>query len=188
MPKKYRIFIAFPVSDEVREELLSAQNKLVELNKKSHIKWTKRDLFHITLEFIGDAEAYQVEGIMDALSKISKNFHAFDYWLDRLDEFPNKSQPNILVAKVKGEKRANHAIHDKLSESLQELGLLDVLHDWTPHVTIGRNRNQEDIVGLGDVELKKVIWNVNSIQLIESRLTSSGPIYDVIETYNLIGN
>lgn len=188
MPKKYRIFIAFPVSDEVRDELVSAQKKLIEMNKRSHVKWTRPDLFHITLEFIGDTEAHQIEGLMDALSIISKNFHSFDYWLDRLDGFPNMTHPNILVAKVEEEKRAGHAIHDKLKESLQELGLLDTPHDWTPHATIGRNRNQDDIAGLGDIELKKVIWNIDTIQLIESRLTSSGPIYDVIKRYNLIGN
>lgn len=185
MPQKQRIFIAFKVTDKPREELRRVQEELKKRNKKTHVTWSRPKGFHVTVQFIGEIEEYEVEEIKNILLDLSHEFHSFKYWLDHLDAFPNKSHPKIITARVEEEGRTSRALQEELVIRLKEKEIIKDVKPWKPHITLGRNRGDARIDGLDTVDLEKITWTVDSIELIRSDLKFDGPKYEILESYQL---
>ena len=183
--EKIRTFIAYKVSEQAREELIGVQGKLKKYNKKAHVGWSSSRGFHVTVEFLGEIEPHVVEQVKEILHEIANSFHGFSFWLDRLDGFPNKARPRVITMRVEEEKRTSHALHEELIQKLREIGLGKDDHPWKAHITIGRNRGEARIDGLETIEFEKVVWKVDSVELIKSDLQSGGPRYTVLESYSL---
>ncbi|PLX28497.1 RNA 2',3'-cyclic phosphodiesterase [Candidatus Parcubacteria bacterium] len=182
---KQRIFIAFRVAEEVREELKRVQDGLKSKNKKAHVTWSKPRGFHVTVQFIGEIEEYEVEQVKDALLHIANTHHGFKYWIDRLDGFPNPAHPKIITMRCEEENRAGYAINEDFVKKLKEL---DLVHDdkpWKPHITLGRNRGDAGIQGFDTIQFEKKVWYVDTIELIRSDSQDGGAKYTILESYEL---
>ncbi|MBI5222423.1 MAG: hypothetical protein HY980_02920, partial [Candidatus Magasanikbacteria bacterium] len=64
--------------------------------------------------------------------------------------------------------------------ALRQIGLGQEDRSWKPHITLARNKGDGFINGLDAVKLKKVVWKVESVELIKSDLLSSGPRYTTL--------
>ena len=184
MPKQ-RVFIAFPVPEKVRQALKKAQEFLVQQNPKAHVIWTDPALFHLTLAFIGEVTTEQLSTIEQTLAETARSYHSFSYWLDRADAFPNKAHPSVLVVRTKEESHVGRSLVRSLHEKLNRAKLLSEYRPWKPHITIGRNKGDAPIQGLQTVRIDQVVWPVTQIDLIESTLTKSGPVYTTLNTFDL---
>ena len=54
-----RLFIAFAVPADVRQEIGRAQGQLRRHSPPGAVRWTRPDQFHITLKYLGDVPATQ---------------------------------------------------------------------------------------------------------------------------------
>lgn len=178
-----RAFIAFKVSDEVKDELFRIQEELKKTNPikstafSDGVNWSNPAGFHVTVEFLGEIEQNRVEEIKNILIKLAPNYHPFSYWLDRIDTFPNKTNPRVINVRVEEEGRVGYSFQENLLKELRQIGLGQDEHPWKPHITLARNKNNEFIEGLDAVKLKKVVWRVDSVELIKSDLLPQGPEY-----------
>lgn len=182
---KHRVFIAFSVGDEAMSELDRVQDILMNKNKKAHVTWMKPQGFHVTVQFLGEIEDYQIEKVKALVLDIANTHHGFSYWLDHLDAFPTQSQSKIVTMRVVEEKRASVAIHDALVDGLKESGIVKDIQPWKPHITLGRNRGEHKIQGFDTIDFEKKIWKVDTIEIMESDPKADGPKYTVLESYEL---
>lgn len=182
---KHRIFIAFRVGEAAVAELDRVQDILIQKNKKAHVTWQKSRGFHVTVQFLGEIEEYQIEELKTLLLDIANSHHGFTYWLDHLDGFPQQSHAKIITMRVDEEKRAGVAIHDALVTGLKELDIIKDVKPWKPHITIGRNRGDHRIQGFDTIDFEKITWPVETIELIESDPKADGPRYTILESYEL---
>ncbi|MFA4830703.1 MAG: RNA 2',3'-cyclic phosphodiesterase [Patescibacteria group bacterium] len=180
-----RVFIAFPIVKEVCWELERLQKKFKRINQNVLVTWVNPKAMHVTLQFLGDLAEEKIEKVKQILQKIVPRYQKFSYWLDGLDAFPNKFNPNIIVAKIREEGQTSFLLQKGIANELRQIGIVGDDQPWRQHVTIGRNKLGDEVVGFGEIEVKKIEWEVREVELIESELSAEGSIYTTLGLYQL---
>jgi len=181
-----RCFIAFPISEEAKNEIVKIQTEVSRLNPKMPIKFSEKHNLHVTVEFLGELTEEQIGATEEILSDISTRHHPFKYWLQAVDGFPNLNSPHVLVVKTREEGRAGDVLHDELFKRLMEKGIATDAHPWRPHITLGRiKRIWSGPIGLVSMKVTPIVFTVNEMILYKSELSARGPNYEVINTFKL---
>jgi len=181
-----RTFIAIPLPTEVKAVLSELVQVLAVQVPDRSIRWVKPQLMHITLRFLGDTVASSLPILGDTLDNLAAQHDAFKLRLDQLGCFPNKKRPRVIWIGLSGQLDAARALKQDIDNSLLPLGWESEKRSFNPHLTLGRvkdRRQLRDVKWEADVE--QVIVPARTIQLIESELLSSGPIYTVRHKSNL---
>lgn len=174
-----RLFIAFDVSEEVKNYLLGLQKCLPEDSKLTLV-----NEFHETLKFLGDVDDDKVGTIKALLSNIS--FTQFNAMTKGIGVFPDEKM--IRVVWVCLEPR------DKIVALQQEIenALLDMFPKDTrfhPHLTLARVKFVKDkkdfMEKLKKIPGKEIEFSVSSFKLIKSTLTPEGPVYEAVAEFAL---
>jgi len=168
-----RLFIGIPVptTSKIKELLENLELK----GKK-----VKAENLHITLKFIGEVKSSKE--FQDNLRTI--NYHKFNLVLQELDAFPKPTNGRVLF--IKGYSEGNLEELAKMIHNATKNVKLD--HPFKPHLTIMRLKEPANLSNI--IERYKGVTfgtiEVTKFNLYESKLTSEGPIYRVIEEYQLM--
>jgi 2'-5' RNA ligase len=93
---------------------------------------------------------------------------------------------------VKGEMEKAYFLGERVDTYLSELGF-ETERKRSFHLTLGRIRSEREIdkvlvqTGIINPRLKKYSFAISEFTLMESRLSSAGPEYSVLEKYKLEG-
>jgi len=158
----HRIFIAINLPDNIKEKLASYQLKWPDLP----IRWTKKENLHITLEFLGNLSDDEIRKVCQNTEDFAKNHKPFMITLNKITYGPPKKMPPRMIW-VTGPKIA-------------ELNLI-------PHITLGRIKMWEfrQIEPEERPDVSREIdlnFEVNSLEVMESRLKRVGPDYTILES------
>lgn len=174
-----RLFIAFGVSEEVRNHLLDLQKNLPLDAKLNLVKE-----FHETLKFLGDVDDDNVDMIKALLSNIS--FNQFTAKTSGIGVFPDEKLIRVVWVGLEPK--------DKITGLQQEIekALLDVFPKDTrfhPHLTLARIKFVKDkkdfMEKLKKLPVKEIEFPVSSFKLIKSTLTPEGPVYEDVAEFSL---
>jgi len=162
---RHRIFIAINLPDDIRKKLVSYQSQWPDLP----IRWTRQDNLHITLEFLGYISDEELLKVLDEIREMASKHRSFSITLNKICYGPPDKMPPRMVW-VMGEK-------------INELGVV-------PHITLGRIKTWEwrAIEPEERPEVNEEInltFDVNSIEVAESQLKRSGPVYTTLESCQL---
>jgi len=185
----HRIFIAINLPEDIKEQLYLYQAKWPELP----CRWTKKENIHITLVFLGYVKDEELPEILKTAKEAAARNKPFLINLNKICYGPIDKKPPRMVW-AEGEKS-------------QELGNLQidlekaVLESFTsyrnevsgsgrpyaPHINLGRLKIWEfkAIEPEERPEISEEIslsFEVNSIEIMESRLKPKGPDYFVLES------
>ncbi|MBD3311749.1 MAG: RNA 2',3'-cyclic phosphodiesterase [Candidatus Magasanikbacteria bacterium] len=186
--QRKRIFIAFPLSKNAVKEAIKIQNKLKKLNKESHLKWTSPENLHLTFIFLGNLNKEDIERVFKLLKSIIHSKQAPQFWFDNLNAFPNKNNPAMIHIKIKEENNYAKKILKEFKRNLILNQSLDANKQWKPHVTIARNKKKGHIDGLYSIDVEKIVWQPETINIYESILNSDGPRYKIINQVHFNNN
>lgn len=176
----HRIFIAFPVSGEAHEEFIRVQNELKEKNNEMKVSWTKADMAHITVLFIGEVEGTQVAKTEEILEKIAPTAPPFSFTLSGHEVFaPN----GVVVVRAKASSDSAESLRLRLQTEFKKEGIPFDDKDWKPHATLARNKLQMDLRGLDALEVKPVSWQVGEALLMESIADRAGHEHRVLRRF-----
>jgi 2'-5' RNA ligase len=188
MEKKHRIFIAINLPAEIKKELAKFYDKWPELPAK----WTVKDNFHITLEFLGDLSDVEIGDACKIVADVAKRHSAFSINLKKVSYGPPKKNPPKMVW-VEGEKSEELA---ELKKDLQEELLENIRfrpdedRGFAPHITLARISEWEfkkfEIDERPEInEEIDLFFTAESIEVMESELKRGGPVYTILESHNL---
>ncbi len=183
-----RVFLAFDISDEVKE---NAVNSIKRLKRSGgNVRWVKPENMHFTIKFFGEITEDEVENIDRVIKEHLKNFNKFKVKVSGINTFPPlPKNPRVVWAGIEYFEELER-IHKVLIPAFQKIGFPEEYREFKPHLTLGRVKNTNGISGLkkaieknqnqffGEFEIKTLI-------LYKSKLTPEGPIYTVIHSYNL---
>lgn len=172
-----RAFIAIELPEDVLREIVKIQKSLPEFSGKL----TERENIHLTLKFLGEIDEDKVEEVKTRLREIK--FEKFSCEIDEIGVF-NSDFIKIVWVHLKSEEllKLQKEIDDKLKS------LSEPERRFMSHVTIARVKNcdkKKFLAGLDKIKINKMKFEVDNFKLRKSNLTPSGPIYSVIEEFNL---
>lgn len=186
-----RTFIAIPLSDEIKEKLAETQKHL----RKGigyGISWVDPSLTHITVKFLGEIDERSIPDLKETLQNIVRNTKPFKIACGGLGCFPNVRHPRVIWLGVKRESQLNE-LHNRIENSLSTLGYPKEEKIFSPHLTLGRVKEElteTELIVLSEFiknekENPLMVLPVNELILFKSLLSRTGPVYTQISFFRL---
>jgi 2'-5' RNA ligase len=182
-----RAFIAVDLDDPVIDKICDAIEVLK--SRITELRWLKKENLHLTLKFLGNIVESQVESIVAALGQPLRLFSPCTISANGLGVFPDFRRPKILWVGLSGDQLADLAA--KIESALVPLGFVPESRVFTPHLTIGRWREnsrptknlRQEIASWNDCEFGACA--VRQIVLFQSVLRPEGASYRKLRTIQL---
>jgi 2'-5' RNA ligase len=196
--KRWRIFIAINLPEDIKQKLGDYQKKIEELftpyrseaSGSGPINWTKQDNIHITLSFLGYIADEELIDVCKSVKETGSKHSSFSVNLFKICYGPlrlRSGQAPRMIWAI-GEKSEEFAsLKDDLDKALDN----SEKRQFSPHITLGRIRKWEwqriepEERPSVDEEID-LSFPVDSIEVVESVLKKRGPEYTILESYNLL--
>jgi 2'-5' RNA ligase len=180
MNQKIRLFMAIELPDVVKDVLAETAVRLSKNVPDPAVRWVDRAQMHLTLRFLGDTAVAQLPTLQDQLSQLTARHPAFHLRLDGLGAFPNRKRPRVVWAGLAGELAVLQAMQAELEDRVVQLGWTREERPFSPHITLGRVKDGSRVQELDwSVRLAELGMMVTAVQLVQSELRPSGPVYTV---------
>lgn len=184
-----RAFIAIQVPQEIKTQIMS---QTVELRRKvgRSVRWGSAENIHVTLKFLGDVSPKQVDLLSQMLNNLAQTHPPFDVVADGLGIFPNLRRPRVIWVGLHEAAQQLTKLQQSVETGAAQLGHAPENKSFSPHLTIGRVREplaaQELLVLQDAFKGTRVQLNesfiIRSVDLMQSELKPSGPIYTCLST------
>jgi 2'-5' RNA ligase len=175
-----RTFIAIELPPDTREYLFQTGKKMAVNISDRAVRWVAPENMHLTLRFLGETAEDKLPLISQALDNITSDFQPFNLFLNELGCFPNRKRPRVIWAGISGEMKILNALQRRIEDAVQALGWQGEKRPFRGHLTIGRVKDQSQGRQLKwDLSLEKREIPVSAVNLIESQLRPSGPVYTI---------
>lgn len=186
---KVRLFIAIAPETALAAEIGKVQRRL---NVPGGVvRWIKPEQLHLTLRFLGNVAAGQVEDVAAAVRRACAPATAFQLALEGAGCFPDAKRPRVIWLGIKGELEALGKVQSQIARETNNLGDHSGDRDFQPHLTIGRVKAS----GLKSRQVGEAVernavpkigeWIVHDVLLVQSELSPAGPSYDTLATVAL---
>ena len=180
--EKVRSFIAVNLNPDIKEYLSSLQANLNVSETK--IKWVEKNNLHLTMEFLGYISLEQTILIKSKLKEIASQYRPFIIRLSsNIGIFPTYQMPRIIWVGIKEGVNQLNELYNSIENNLSNKGFPRENKEFSGHITIGRVKFIRDTTNfikiLKSIEVNNFSQEVGSIDLMESKLTPNGPIYNI---------
>lgn len=184
-----RTFIAHIVhiSDQLKEQIGEIKHNVKGLN----MKWVELNNLHFTLAFLGDTMPEQISNVKEKLGVLTMKYPPFNIRLSHLGVFRNLRDPQVLWLGIEANKTLETIYYD-VQKLIKDQGFKSESRPFSPHLTLGRVKNYLPYHNLQDVITQHgsaihELTPVSTVVYFESILSSSGAVYNPIQTYQLQG-
>jgi 2'-5' RNA ligase len=173
-----RIFIGLTVPDGISRyfhDMISAVS-----SSYSCIKPVPPENIHLTLKFLGNTCASDIDKIKSRLNNELKEVFSFNFDIeDRIDAFPGLKNARIVYAVLGNGKEKVESIYKKTGKAVSFMNLKKENKKFIPHITIARIRDGFDFTKLiPEIKPKKFISiKCDRVLIYESILSEKGADY-----------
>jgi 2'-5' RNA ligase len=181
-----RLFIA--VKPELNSIILENILSLQKILGKSAINWVSLENMHLTIRFLGETPAKQIDNIKNVICNSIADIIPFDITFRNFGVF-GKLKPKVIWIGI-DECEQLKIIHSNITRNLLEYSLYPDQKVFSPHLTLARVKNLLEAKELNDfiTNHKGTILHKTKIQsviLFESILKPEGPEYKVVSWHEL---
>ena len=173
---KRKLFIAINPPEEVKKTLSLIKQEFPEIPAK----WTEKNNIHMTLLFIGHADDDKIKEIKASIKRGVEKIKPFEMEIDAISYAPSDSiSPKMIWAEI--------VRSDPLRQLRSKIGSGN--DDFSPHITLARiNRWQlakMDPEDMPMIEMKGATFMVESVELMESKISKGSLKYELLERFEL---
>ena len=136
--ERWRLFVAVPIGEELREALRQPLEEWRNDDALAGLRWADPESWHITLAFLGSTDASAVPGFLNNLAPVAEAHGATTATTGGLGAFPTPARARIVwygVEDVDGRIR-------RLAFDVGAALGLDLSRPLRPHLTLARVRRQ----------------------------------------------
>lgn len=181
-----RLFLAIDIPAGIRKQVAAARAELA--RGVRGVKWVEDHNLHLTMKFLGEVPDTQVDDIIAAIRSALLPYPGFRLEVGFPGFFPNNRNPRVIWLEIKGNTENALGIGRAIDGSLLPFGFEEDNRRQL-HLTLGRVRSDtstDDLIRNAK-EFKgfpeRLVFEVNEVALYRSQLTSSGPIYTLVEKF-----
>jgi 2'-5' RNA ligase len=164
-----RIFIAIPFKEDLLDYLANVQMDVENLSESG--KYTKKENFHLTIEFIGMVPEKLIAPLWREVSDAVEGVAPFKVTLDHMGQFIKKNRSIPWVGLEGSDALVD--LQNRVVQAVAKVVAHNVDHPYRPHITLGRRVVIQDLPLLKE---KKVVL-VDEIALMESSSKSGQLLY-----------
>jgi 2'-5' RNA ligase len=128
-----RLFIGIPLENKAQEQLTGLYREFTD------IKTVKKEYLHITMQFLGDQDDWEVETISKVMDKACEGIKEFDISSTRISAFPNVHRAKSIWANVDKGAGPVKKLFRELEKALVGVKYEKEDRAYIPHVTLGRS-------------------------------------------------
>jgi 2'-5' RNA ligase len=187
-----RSFLAFELPTQISEIV---SHVCQEMRKTSlDVRWVREDHIHLTIIFMGNVLADQIENIGNSVEKLCQNYGPFTITLRGTGLFPGKRNPRVLWIGLAGDLERMADFRDALQQQLKVFGIRQETRPLRPHLTIARFRKgakpSVHLEGLlsNYQNLTSPVCKLEELILFKSSLKPTGAVYSKLGQWPLSGN
>ncbi len=174
-----RCFIGVFLPNSLKPRVLELQNIIKTLDLDC--KFVETENLHLTLSFLGKVDELEIQSIKDKLDGISGHFQKFNISIGGVNLVPSKKYVRVIALGIIDPS----GMMAKISSEIKHVIGGDVK---PPHLTLCRVRKVmkfSELDKLLNVDSYCGEMELSPIQLIESKLSRSGPVYSVLHESRL---
>lgn len=161
-----RIFVGIDLDSQIRARISRFIEGVEGFAPEAH--WMRPESLHITLKFIGEKTAAQVEAITERLRPIKVS--TFDIRCRGYGFFPTAKAPRIFWVGIEAESQLAE-LAGMVDMDLAELGIPREDRPYSPHLTLARNSGRS-----GSPKWRKGDGSNTKLAVLEKRLVAMGPL------------
>jgi len=183
----WRVFVAVPVSDAVREQMRDIRDALEPQGWP--MRWVRPDLAHLTLRFYGDVASDRVPDLAARIAPVALGAHPLTLEATTIGAFPSEQRPRVIWLGLSGDITPLGALAGAVTSATSAYGPPE-RRPFAPHITLARLRDGAAApsnfraVAAG-VERRTVSFVEDQLQLIRSVLGPGGPTYSTLQEWRL---
>ena len=169
-----RCYIGIFLPNSLKPRVVELQNMIKTLDLDCKLVETEN--LHLTLSFLGKVDDSEIQSIKGKLDGISGCFQRFNISIGEVKLIPSKKYVRVIALVITD----SLGMLSKISSGIKRTIGGDVK---PPHLTLCRVRKVgkfSELDKLLNVDSSCDEMEVSSIQLIESKLSRSGPVYSIL--------
>mgnify|MGYP001083213887 CR=1 FL=1 len=177
-----RIFIAIPIPEKIKDDLLSFKEDFSYLPAK----WVKKENIHLTLFFLGYLKNEEkIKKVMEITQKICQHQLSFFLSAQKVEFFP-KNKPRLLWVRLNFSDEL-FSLRKKMEKEFLINSIPFEKENFLPHITLARIkqwqlRTLEEPVSLSEKQID-FSFEVSLLEVIESKLKPQGPDYFLLKSF-----
>lgn len=183
-----RAFIAIEIENGIKDKISECLNQLKKTG--ADVKWVDPENIHLTLKFIGYIDEKILPDLNKIISNAVSNISPFSICIENIGAFPTLKKPRVIFVHVNENGNRLLETYEGINRGVESLGMKRESKKFVGHITLGRTRSQKNIYKLIDTMNSNTerlfgLEKVNSISLMQSKLTSTGPVYTKLNNFIL---
>jgi 2'-5' RNA ligase len=188
-----RAFLAAELPTPLQDAIQTATSDLRKTLGSELVRWVPIHNVHLTLKFLGDVSPSSLDLIKQMLTTEAGQVQPFVVQIEGLGSYPNSRRPRVLWVGLNAP-AALSALQHSIEAAAARLGFESEDHDYSPHLTIGRVRQnisaseqQKIRTALEDTLIGNLgTAPVDEIHLFKSDLQPTGSLYTKLFTAPLL--
>jgi 2'-5' RNA ligase len=175
-----RAFIAFELGPAVRSAIAGLMTDL--RDRFAGLSWARPESVHLTLRFLGESSAGQIERLRDSLGPLAAGCPRAESALRGLGVFPERGRPSVLWLGVELPEPLV-ALQAGCEAAAMAAGFPREPRPFSPHLTLGRWRDRAARPELPAADLGST-W-LETLVLLRSELRPEGALYTPLHRFDL---
>jgi len=188
MTETVRSFVALELPDLLKNNIDAYIQELKPFSLNTH--WVNNNNLHLTLKFLGNRPAQEVDAIMQTLLDARVGLRTFHLTTDGMGAFPNFRHPKVIWLGIKSEPNlALTELQQQIENCLAVIHIEKETRPFRPHLTLGRIKQAGKFSALQDYVTRHPFptfsFPQKSFVLMRSIQKSRGVYYRVLQKYSL---
>lgn len=129
-----RLFVAIDLPEEHNRRLAGIGPD----SELDGVRWYPADQLHLTLKFIGEEPPGRLDEITEQLTDLPVD--PFTMTVQGLGYFPPNRHPRVIWAGLDENRRLQN-LQQNVENMLESIGIEPEKRDFTPHITLGKNKS-----------------------------------------------
>lgn len=138
LPPVVRVFFAVALSDIMKARVAEYIDSLKKISKTKHIRWSKPENLHITLQFLAEVQGAHIDTMIEHVqAELAGAMAAFKIMLRSIHLYPDPHRPRVLVVDVVPQETLTQ-LSALIGRAIKKTGYEIDTRPFRAHMTIGR--------------------------------------------------